>query len=97
MTTFEELRSLAEISDPVTRARRLGDALTEVAELSRFLSTERRGALAEMRAKPMTFGEIALRLRMTPARVGQILAKGRRPAHADPAPGGATSRKSHGQ
>ncbi len=70
------VKALLDVVDPLTRAREAGELAatyqTAIAELSRI----RREALEELVAQGMSQSQLAERLGMTRARVGQLLATG---------------------
>lgn len=76
------VRMLLDVTDPLRRAREAGELVAvyqnAIAELSRI----RREALEELVAEGMSQAQIAEKLRMTRARVGQLLSAGPKPERA---------------
>jgi DNA-directed RNA polymerase specialized sigma24 family protein len=72
------VKMLLDVEDPLRRAREAGELAatyqTAIAELSRI----RRDALGELVAQGMSQSQIAEKLGMTRARVGQLLSTGAR-------------------
>lgn len=87
---FEELRELlrtlltdlAEETDATVRARRTSEEFAAQQEVSAELSRMRREALEELVAQGLTHQQIADRIGVARARVGQLLASGPKPERA---------------
>lgn len=78
LTHLRELPALAEAeTDPLTRAKLIGDILTEVGRIEAALKAVRQPAVAELREQGHTVRALAAELGLSPARVDQI-AKGKR-------------------
>lgn len=69
------LRHATEIADPLERARRLSQLLTEDSALVEQAARYRRQAIAEAREQGATIEQIATELGVTPGRVSQIRRK----------------------
>ncbi|WP_017602437.1 sigma factor-like helix-turn-helix DNA-binding protein [Nocardiopsis lucentensis] len=63
---------LTTVSDPLTRARLVGDVLTTFAETERALKEVRRPAVVALREQGMTMREIGEELGVSASRVDQI-------------------------
>ncbi|WP_306366241.1 hypothetical protein [Nocardiopsis sp. CC223A] len=79
--TLAHLRKLptlaGEETDPLTRARTVGEILAAIAEVEEALKAVRQPAVAELREQGMTVRALAAELGLSPARVDQI-GKGKR-------------------
>jgi hypothetical protein len=81
-TQHPEVRDLLQIADPVERAKRANDVISEHQTLINDVAQVRRAALEEMITAGMSQTEIGKKLGMTRARVGQLLSAGPRPERA---------------
>ncbi|MEU0489321.1 hypothetical protein ACOQFV_08415 [Nocardiopsis changdeensis] len=70
-------KSAAEETDPLIRARIVGEILAALAEVEDALKAVRQPAVAELREQGHTVRALAAELGLSPARVDQI-AKGKR-------------------
>ncbi|WP_186319227.1 sigma-70 family RNA polymerase sigma factor [Streptomyces sp. SAJ15] len=73
---FENLKRLAESSDPTSRAKDAGAALQAIPDLQKWLREIRQGAVREMRDEGMSHAQVAAELGISRARAQQI-AEGR--------------------
>lgn len=80
--TSEDVQALCELPDPVERAKRAGDLLTQYQTAVTELSRIRREAVEELRAKGMTQAEMAAALGMTRGRISQLVTTGPPPERA---------------
>ncbi|MFE4828382.1 sigma-70 family RNA polymerase sigma factor [Streptomyces sp. NPDC056672] len=74
-----DVHALVDVPDPADRARRAGGLIDEHQSAILELSRVRREALEDMLSKGMTQVQIAEKIGMTRARVGQLLSSGPRP------------------
>lgn len=73
---FAPLRALADIADPVDRAKQLTAALAQFPDVQAELKAARHGAVTEMRASGMSHADVGAELGVSRARAQQI-AEGR--------------------
>jgi DNA-directed RNA polymerase specialized sigma24 family protein len=71
-----DLQRVAEISDPVTRAREAGALLEQCARATEALAEARKNAVIEMHEGGMTHREIAKAIGVSKPRVGQLAGSG---------------------
>jgi DNA-directed RNA polymerase specialized sigma24 family protein len=71
-----DLRRVAEIADPVARAREVAALLEQCARATEALAEIRRNALAQMHEGGMTHRAIASAIGLSAPRIGQILGSG---------------------
>lgn len=72
---LDDLPRARALPDPAERARVLGAILGGLQEADVEVSALRRDAVLELRARPMSLGEIAAELKMSRGRVQRILGR----------------------
>src|SRR5699024_1612381 len=82
MNPTDELAQIPEIEDALERAYRAHELVTRLADISSEASRLRREAIETLNNEGVSFSDIAARLGLTRARVGQLARSGPTPERA---------------
>lgn len=82
MKDLDDLQEIGQLDDPMERAARAHDLVTRLAEISSEASRLRREAIETLTSQRVPMNDIATRLGLTRARIGQLARSGPSPERA---------------